>query len=89
MLFAAVSATSASDIERHGYKVANVEEFNVAALFDHFSGDLALRSAGFSCGAPSDHVLIRTATVGRNDFEDNCVVDFASVRISNLGSGIS
>jgi hypothetical protein len=32
-------------------------------------------------------VLIRPANVGRNDFEDNRVVDFAAVRILKLGIG--
>jgi hypothetical protein len=32
--------TSTSDIERHRHKIADVEELNVAALFDYLSGDL-------------------------------------------------
>ena len=88
ILFTAVSATSTSDIERHRHEVADVEELYVAALFDHLSGDLMSQNqSGFGGGAPSDHVLIRPANVGRNDFEDNRVVDFATVRILKLRIG--
>ena len=40
ILFTAVSATSTSYIERHRHKIADVEELDVAAPFDHLSCNL-------------------------------------------------
>ena len=70
------SATAASDIERNRDEIADLEVLDIAALLDHFAGDLVSEHhAGRRRGAAPDHVLVGTADIRRYDLENDAVID--------------
>src|SRR6202011_4982376 len=76
-------AAAACDVERNRYEVADIEILDVAALLDHFAGDLVSEHhAGRRCRATADHVLVGAANIRRDDLEDDAVVDRLSRRIA-------
>jgi len=85
--FLAVSAAAAGDVERDRNDVAFFDVFDIAAGFDHLAGDfVAEDKAGRRGGSATDHVLVGTADIGGDDFEDNPVFDlFAGGGTHQLG----
>src|SRR5208282_3043726 len=82
----AVATTPARDVERHRDQVALADEFDAAAAFDDFAGNLMPQDQ--SCWrrrAPADHVLVAAADVGRDRLDDDAVVDFLSLRCLQFG----
>jgi hypothetical protein len=64
----AIPTTTASDVERDRYKVADLDELNIRALFDHFTGDLMPEHKTlWGRRTPSHHVLIGPTNVGRDN----------------------
>src|SRR5581483_2126764 len=72
--FAAIAAAPAGDVERDGDQVADVQHLHVAALLDDFAGDLVSEDQSLRRRRPAaNHVLVRTADVRRNHFQDDAV----------------
>ena len=68
LAFLAVAAAAAGDVERHRHQVADLDEFDVAAGFDHLAGDLVAEDQARRRGsAAADHVLVAAADVGGDD----------------------
>jgi hypothetical protein len=79
--FLAVATTPARDVKRHRDQVTLPDEFNAAAAFDDFAGNLMPEDqSGRRRGAPADHVLVAAADVGRDRLDDDAVVDFPFLR---------
>src|SRR4029077_9171644 len=82
----AIAASSARNVERHRDQVALADEFNAAAAFDHFAGNLMPKDqSGRSRGAPAYHMLVAAADIGRDGLDDDAVVNFPSLRCLQLG----
>ena len=84
----AVGAPSACDVERHRAEVSLLDELDIWPGLDHLAGDLVAEDqSGGRRRTTSDHVLIRTADVRRNDPQDRSMTGLASdvVRM-NAGS---
>ena len=79
---AACTAAPTRDVEWHRDDVAHIEEFHVIALLDHLAGDLvAEHEPGRRRRATANHMLVRSADVGRDDLEDHRMVDLATMGI--------
>ncbi len=77
--FLAVLAPPAGDVEGHRAEVADLDCFHIAADFDDFAGDFVAEDEAFGGGgAAAHHVLVATADIGRDDFEDDAVRALAS-----------
>ena len=63
-------SAAARDVERHRYKVADLEILDVTAFLDHLAGD-----AGRCRRAAPDHMLIGAADVGGDNFENYAVIN--------------
>jgi hypothetical protein len=86
MALLTIAASSARDVEWHRDHVAFADEFNAAAAFDDFAGNLVPedQSGRRSC-APAHHMLIAAADVSRDRLDDDAVVDFPALRRLQLG----
>src|SRR5581483_5085386 len=70
-------AASAGDIKGHGAEVAHFDELHVTAGLDDFAGDLVAEDESLRrSGAASDHVLIATADIGGNNFQNDAMLAF-------------
>ena len=82
LAFPAVAASPARDVERHGDQVADVQELDVAALFDDLAGDLVAQHQSRRRGGPAaHHVLIAATDIGGDDLQDDAVVDLLARRV--------
>ncbi len=72
-------APPAGDVEWDRAQVALLDELHPRAGLDHLAGDLVAEDEPLRCGrASSDHVLVRTADVGRDAFQDRRVGELAT-----------
>jgi hypothetical protein len=78
LLLTTGTATSARDID----EVADFEVLNVFASLDNFAGDFVTENHSCRRGGPASyHMLIRTADVGRDNLENDAVLDVFPGRI--------
>src|ERR1700737_3127375 len=83
---AAGAAASTRDVEGNRNNVADLEIFDVLTELDDFTGDLVTEHhADGSGGAATNHVLIGTADIGGNDFQDDAVLNRFARRVLELG----
>ena len=62
-----------------------MQVFDVAALLDHFTGDLVTQhESGWSRGSAANHVLIATANIGGYDLQDYAMVNFLAFGVLQL-----
>src|SRR5258708_22454584 len=75
--FFAIPAAAAGDVEGYRNQIAHFDVFHVSPGFDHFTSDLvAQNQAGGRSGAATNHMLVATADVGGNHFQDDAVIAF-------------
>ena len=73
---AAGPTAAARHVERDRHEIADREILDVTAFLDHLAGDLVSEHhAGRRRRAAADHVLVGAADVGRNDLENDAVID--------------
>ena len=85
---AARTAAPARDVEWHGDDITHIEELYIVAFLNHLAGDLMAEHEPRRrrCATPN-HVLIRSADVGRDNLEDHGMVDFVTMRILKFWVG--
>jgi hypothetical protein len=75
----AVPAAAARDVEGHRAQVPDLDELDVGADLGHLAEDLVPEHEVLRRGrATADHVLVAAADVGRDDLEDDAVVELAA-----------
>jgi hypothetical protein len=75
LAFLAIGATSAGDVERHAANIPLLDELDIAAQLDHFTGDLvAENQPRLGGGASADHVLVGAADVGADNFKNDAML---------------
>src|SRR5450830_687453 len=85
LLFAGAAA-AARHVERHRDQVADFQVLDVAALLDHFTGDLVTEhQAGLGSGAAAHHVLVGAADVGGDHAQDDAVFNLPATRVLHFG----
>ena len=83
---AAVAATAAGHVERHGDEVALLQELDVAADLQHLAGHLVTQHHALGRGeGPAVDVQVAAADVGRDDLEDDAVRGGGAVGHLQLG----
>ncbi len=86
MLLLAGTAAPASHVERHRDQVADFQVLDVAALLDHFTGDLVSQDqAGLGGGTAAHHVLVGAADVGGDHAQDDAMLDLPAARVLHFG----
>ncbi len=86
LLLAAGAAAAAGYVEGDCDEVADFEVFDVGAGLDDLAGDLVSENHAGGCGgAAADHVLVGAANVGRDDLQDDGMVDLFAGRILHFG----
>ena len=74
----AIAAPAACDVERNGDDIPYVDEFDVAAFLDDFTGDLVPQCEPLgSRRTPPDHVLVASTDVGGNNSQNHAVIALA------------
>ena len=77
----AIATAPAGDVERNRNDVTFLDELDIAAKLDDFAGDLVAENQPRRRGRPpADHVLVGAADVGRDDLEQNAVLDLLFAR---------
>jgi hypothetical protein len=69
-------ATATCNVEGDRYEVADFEILDVTPFLDYFAGDLVSEHrAGRRRRAPPHHVLVGAADIGRDELENDAVVN--------------
>jgi len=76
-LLLAAAAAAAGHIEGHRDQVALGQRLHVATQLDHLAGDLVAQDQALGRrGASAHHVLVASANVGGDDFQNHAVLTF-------------
>ncbi len=80
------AASAAGHVERNRNQVADGQHLDVGPLLDHLSSNLmAKHHAGRRRRPAAHHMLVGTADIGRDDLENNAVINFPAVWILKPG----
>jgi len=86
VLLFARAAAAAGNVEGHRDQVADFQVFDIAALLDHFAGDLMTEhQPGLGGGAAAHHVLVGAADIGGDHAQDDAVLDLPATGVLHFG----
>ena len=77
LTFLTVPATPTGNIERHRHQITDLDELDVGTDLDDLTGDFVAKDQAFrGRSAPTDHVLVRSADIGRHGPQNGSVGNF-------------